>query len=89
MAATPQCLSMVIEALMNGNVFGSQEVLDHFLQDVDGYSPRENFEFRENLIRLHLNVLQQKMEKIFNPGIQVEYRLVFSSKVNPDYVEQD
>jgi hypothetical protein len=88
MAATPQCLFMVIEALINGQVLTREEVSDEYLGDVEGANPQQNFEYRETLIRMYVAQLRQKMEKFFNPDFQVEYRLVFQSTMKENETDQ-
>lgn len=82
MPGTPQCWSMVIEALINGEVLTREEIPDEYLQDVPGASWQQNTEARKQMVDLCLETFKKKMEKVFNQGVPVEYCLVFTSKLH-------
>lgn len=77
---------MVIEALINGEVLTREEIPDELLQDVEGATAQQNFEFRRQLIAMYLEGFRKKLEKFFNPAFHPEYRLIFQSRMNrPDF----
>jgi len=78
---------MVIEAVINGEVLTTCEIPDEYLQDIEGVEWQRNFEFREQIVAMHLDAFQKKLDKFFHSGIQVEYRLVFPSKMNTQHEE--
>lgn len=57
------------------------EVPDEYLE-LDGASWERAVEFREEVIRLQLLKLKQKIESYFKTGVQADYRLVFQSKMH-------
>jgi len=73
---------MVIEAVINGEVLTRSTVPDEYLQDMEGVPWKENAAFREQVVSLYLQAFRQRMEKFFQPGFQIDYRLVFPSKMN-------
>jgi hypothetical protein len=75
---------VTIEATINGEVLTCCEIPEEYLQDIDGASWQDNVAFREQVIAMHLEGFRKKMEKFFHPGFQVDYVLVFPSKMNND-----
>jgi hypothetical protein len=73
---------MVIEALINGEVLTREEVPSELLLDVEGATTRQNIEFREQIVNMYLEAFRKKMDRFFKQSLQVDYRLVFSSKLN-------
>lgn len=73
---------MVIEAIINGEILTRYEIPDEYLQDIEGAGWQRNVEFREQIIGMYLEAFIKKMEKFFHPGFQVDYRLVFPSKMD-------
>jgi len=72
---------MVIEALVRGEVMTRAEVPDEDLE-LEGATWERAAQYREEVIRLQLMKLQQKLQSFYKPEVQVEYRLVFRSKLH-------
>lgn len=72
---------MVIEALVRGEVMTTARVPDEDLQ-LDGAPWERAAEYREEVIRLHLLKLDDKLNSFLKPDVRVEYRLVFQSKLH-------
>src|ERR1700755_3241320 len=73
---------MVIEAWINGQLQSRRIVDDSALQDLPGSSWRQNVEFRESKIRQAREEFAKDMNKIYLKGVQVQYILVFQSKIH-------
>lgn len=52
------------------------------LADLPAASWQANVDFRESKIRQALDQLEKDLRKIYHPGIQISYQLVFPSKLN-------
>lgn len=72
---------MLIEALVRGEVMTTAHVPDEdlVLEDADWLRAAQ---YREDVIRLSLMKLKLKLQAFFKPDVQVEYRLVFRSKLH-------
>lgn len=79
---------MVIEALVNGEVLTREELPPGALDDIPGASWQENVQAREQIIRLFILQAQEKLNRFFNRDFQVEYRLIFPSKMNINETDQ-
>jgi hypothetical protein len=73
---------MVIEALINGEVLTRDEIPDEYLEPIPGASWQQNAESRQQIVSLYLEAFKKKMEKVFNQALQVQYCLVFTSKLH-------
>lgn len=73
---------MIIEALLNGEVLTREEVPDEYLQDIEGATWQQNAEARQQIVDQFLEAFKKKMEKVFNQSLQVQYCLVFKSKLH-------
>jgi hypothetical protein len=72
---------MLIEAIVRGEVMTRAEVPDEDLE-LPGASWERAAQYREEVIRLFLIKLRDKMNGFIKSGIPIEYRLVFRSKLN-------
>lgn len=72
---------MVIEVLINGEVLTHEELPPGAMDDIPGATWQENVQARELIVRMHLEQVRQKLNRFFNREFQVEYRLVFPSKM--------
>ena len=79
---------MVIEAWINGDRLTTREIPEERLQDLPGAGWEQNVRFRETLIGLEIDKLRDDMKKIFHRVAQVQYYLVFPSKMNADETEK-
>jgi hypothetical protein len=80
---------MYIEALINGEFLTRSLVPDEFLGRDPDASFQDSAQFHENIVKMYLDQFRKRMDKFIQPGLQIEYRLVFISKPTIDIDEPE
>jgi len=88
MAATPQCWYMVIEALIDGEVFNQEEIPGEYFIDTPGATWQQNVEGRQQIVARFVREYQEKMTKFFNKDFQIEFRLAIRSKMTDNETDE-
>jgi hypothetical protein len=80
-AGMRQCWYMVIETMINGEVFHQEAIPDEELMDIPGATWKQNTEARQQIVDQFVRRHIDKMERFFNKDFQISYRLVVRSKM--------